>query len=279
MKTVDTHTHFYDPTREQGVPWPPRDNETLYRTVLPEDFRAVAQSSGVYHTVVVEASTWIDDNRWVLDLAHEDEAVVAVVGYLDPTSPNFDAELSRFASDRLFRGIRARGLPTHRLLDPRTVGSLRSLADADLSVDLLAQPGDLGDVARLADSLPSLRIVLDHVAHVPIDGHPPNPRWAEGMRDVATRRNVYCKVSRLTEAATSRPAPADPEYYKPTLDVLFEAFSAERLMYGSNWPVCEVASDYSTGFEVLRAYLNRRSDAEREAVLSETARAVYKFAV
>lgn len=277
MEIIDTHTHFYDPSRDQGVPWPPRDNEVLYRTVLPAHFREVAAPVGVRKTVVVEASTWVDDNRWILDLASTDESIVAFVGHLDPASPTFARDLGRFAPNPLFRGIRARGIPVHRLLEPICLESLRALGEADLSVDLLAQPGDLTDVARLAGEIPTVRIVLDHIAHVPIDGGKPAPEWTSFIHRLAERRNVTCKVSRLTEAAVEQPAPTDPEYYRPTLDVLFDSLGADRLMYGSNWPVCELASDYATGFRVVDAFLEGRPAEEREWVMWKTAKGVYKY--
>jgi predicted PhzF superfamily epimerase YddE/YHI9 len=98
--TIDCHTHFYDPTRPEGAPWPPADDVVLYRRVLPEDFRRVAEPLGVAGTVVVEASAWLEDNQWVLDLAEQDRAIVGFVGRLAPSSPDFGVHLSRFARNR-----------------------------------------------------------------------------------------------------------------------------------------------------------------------------------
>ena len=94
---IDTHTHFYDPTRPQGVPWPAPDDKILYRTVLPENFAQVAVPEGVTGTVVVEASGWLEDNQWVLDLAAVDPLLVGLVGQIELGSAQFDAELARFA--------------------------------------------------------------------------------------------------------------------------------------------------------------------------------------
>lgn len=275
MAIVDTHTHFYDPSRPDGVPWPKKTESKLYRTVLPAHFRAVAEPVGIRHTVVVEASDRLDDNRWILDMAASDESIVGHVGYVDLTSNVFSSRLAQFTPNPLFRGIRARGLPVRKLLEEQS--NLSALAELDLALDLLARPTDLPAVAELARSIPSLRIVLDHVAHVPIDGGEPAADWSAGMRELSALRNVFCKVSGLTEAAVERPAPTDPAYYAPTLKVLFDELGADRLMYASNWPVCELASDYETGYHVVDSFLAARTATERELVEWKTAKAVYKY--
>ena len=106
---IDTHTHFYDPTRPQGVPWPPKDNKLLYRTVLPAHYKTLAEPEGVTGTIVVEASAWLDDNQWVLDLAANEPFIVGLVGHIDPNRPEFGADLDRFAANPRFRGIRCGG--------------------------------------------------------------------------------------------------------------------------------------------------------------------------
>ena len=105
---IDTHTHFYNPFRPQGVPWPEKDDEILYRRALPEDYKALAVPEGVTGTVMVECSPWVEDNQWVLDLAAADPFVVGLVGHLEPDDPEFAVHLERFASDPVFVGIRAR---------------------------------------------------------------------------------------------------------------------------------------------------------------------------
>ena len=103
-QAVDTHIHLYDPTRPQGVPWPAKTDALLYRPTLPQRFKAVAGPLGVTRAVVIEASAWVEDNQWILDLAKENPLIVALVGHLEPASENFAANLARFAKDPLFRG-------------------------------------------------------------------------------------------------------------------------------------------------------------------------------
>ena len=125
---IDTHTHFYDPSRPQGVPWPPREDKLLYRPVLPKDYRALPVPRPVTGTVVVEASPWLEDNQWVLDLAANDPFIVGLVGNLPVGTKEFAGHLKRFAANKLFRGIRIRDRKLEGTLDdPAFVGDLRLL--------------------------------------------------------------------------------------------------------------------------------------------------------
>jgi L-fuconolactonase len=274
---VDAHTHFYDPTREQGVPWPPDSDELLYRTVLPDDFTAVAGSCAVQSTVVVEASDWIEDNQWILDLIEEDKRIVGFVGSIDPRRDEFRQHLDRFRRNRLFRGVRARDFPVRELLADTPRRSLRALTEAGLSLDLLARPQELTDVARLAAELPTLRVVLDHVTHVPVTGLTPSDSWRRDLARLEEHGQVYCKVSGLVEAAVEQPAPDDPAYYAPTLQALWEVFGANRLIWASNWPVCEKSGSYERTLGIVTSYLDQKTAPEREAVLWGTSKAAYRW--
>ena len=106
---IDTHTHFYDPHRPQGVPWPPKDNALLYRPVFPEHFKALAEPEGVTGTVVVEASAWLEDNQWILDLAEDDPFILGLVGHIDPGTETFGPQLAHYAAHPRFLGIRCGG--------------------------------------------------------------------------------------------------------------------------------------------------------------------------
>lgn len=274
---IDAHTHFYDPARDRGVPWPPKTDELLYRTVLPDDFAAVSAPCGVEATVVVEASSWVEDNQWILDLAEQDRRIVGLVGGLDPRDHEFRAHLDRFRRNPLFRGVRARGFPVRELLSDVTRPNLTALADSALSLDLLAQPDELTHVAALAAQFPGLSIVLDHVTHVPVTGREPGDTWRRDLGALEKHVHVACKVSGLVEAAAEQPAPADPSYYAPTLDALWAVFGAQRLIWASNWPVCEKSAPYERTLEIVTSYLDEKSAPEREAVLWGTSKAVYRW--
>jgi L-fuconolactonase len=271
---VDSHIHLYDPSRPEGVPWPKQD-DSIYRTVLPDQFREVAKTAGVTHTVIVEASPWLEDNQWVLDQIRNQPEFLGMIGNLDLSSKEFPAQLERFAADPLFRGVRARGVDNPRLLTEPFSSHLGLLAESDLAIEVMAQGPGMELIARIAEATPDLRFIVDHLGHVAIDGGDPDPVWKSGMRIVAERPNTFCKVSRVIEAAVNWPAPTDPAFYRPVLQHLWDCFGAGRLLWGSNWPVAEKAGDYVTTLSVVQEFLSDQSAEEREQVLWKTSRDVY----
>lgn len=273
---VDSHIHLYDPTRPQGVPWPdPKDQ--IYRTILPRNFRDVAAPAGVSHAIIVEASTWFDDNQWILDIIADEAAILGFVGNLDLGSENFPTWIERFASNPLFRGIRARSTENQMLMGEPHKTHLKALASAGLSLDILARSQSLDDVASLAQEVPNLRIIVDHLGHPPIDGGELPTAWRDGIVRCAEHPRTFCKVSRITEAAVRLPAPTDPVFYRPILEHLWESFGPTRLLWGSNWPVAERAGDYATTLSVVEAFLAEIDPVDREAVLWATSKDAYRW--
>lgn len=232
---------------------------------------------GVTGTVVVEASSWLEDNQWILDLAAKEPFIVGYVGNLRLGAEDFQANLERFAANPLFRGLRASGAAIRELVRSGQFGDLELLAAKDLELDLLLGPAELPAVCELAERIPDLRLVLDHVAGVRIDGRAPDSAWVEGIRQVARHPNVYCKVSGLPEQTGQRPAPTNLDFYLPTLEVLWQAFGEERLIYGSNWPVCEPFASYATVQRLARAYFERKGAEASEKCFWKNAQAVYRF--
>ncbi len=276
---VDCHTHFYDPTRPQGVPWPPKGDARLYRPVFPADHQALARPLGVTGTVVVEASEWLEDNQWVLDLAAREPHILAMVGNLKVGEDAFAANLRRFASNPLFRGIRIRGADMKRLDDAAVRRDLRLLADHDLALDVNGGPELLPSVALLANDLPGLRLIIDHVSNVRIDGRTPPRDWQDGMARASAFPNVYCKMSGLVEGSGRRGggAPRDLKFYRPILDHVWRNFGEDRVIYGSNWPVSEWFADFATVHGIVAAYSAEKGASARRKVFAENARAFYKW--
>jgi len=274
---IDAHTHFYDPTRPQGVPWPSPQDDFLYRKVLPEHYKAAAAPEGVTGAVMIEASAWIEDNAWALELAAGDPFVVGVVGHLEPGQEGFAEHLDRFAANPLFRGIRVGAGTMATLETPAVMDDLGKLADRDLELDLLIQTQHLPAVATLAARLPELRLGVNHVAAVRIDGNAPDPAWAEGVRAAGESDNVWCKVSALTWFATPEPAPVEVDFYAPTLDALWEAFGEDRLVYGSDWPVSARKAAYPVVQSLVDEYFSAKGGAVREKFFRHNAKALYRW--
>ena len=271
---IDTHTHFYDPTRPQGVPWPSAEDEFLYRRILPADYRKEAGPEGVTGTIIVEASAWVEDNQWLLDLAVHDSFILGLVGHLRPSSEDFEQNLKRFAANPMFLGLR---LGVGARDDAGYAAALEQLVAHDLELDLGAYPASMGDVAFWAARFPKLRIVLNHLVHVAVTGGMPDPVWIEGLRPLQQHANVFCKVSALVELAEVRPAPADLAYYTPTLDALWNSFGEERLVYGSNWPVSQRFASYAAVQGLAWRYFEKKGVHVLERVFWKNSLAAYKW--
>jgi L-fuconolactonase len=275
---IDTHTHFYDPTRPQGVPWPPKDNPTLYRTVLPSHYVALPKPAPVAGTVVVEASGWVEDNQWILDLAAREPFIRGFVGNLSVGTTEFAGLLKRFSANPVFRGVRVQGARLGSGLgEARFLSDLKALAGRDLSLDVVGSPAMLPEVARLAREIPDLRIIIDHVAGARIDGAKPPEDWLRGMEAVARCANVGCKVSGLVEGSgkTGGQAPRALEHYRSVLDAIWECFGEARLIYGSNWPVCELYADLATVQRLASEYFEAKGAAVAAKVFAGNAQRFY----
>lgn len=276
LDLIDCHTHFYDPSRPQGVPWPDKSS-SLYRTVLPEDLLALPMDRPLTGTVVVEASEWFEDNAWLLDLAAKHPFVVGVVGRLEPDSPTFDRDITHLAKNPLYRGIRAWSPKVAKLLESDALGAFRRMLELDLALDLNGGPETPELAHALAKRLPELKIVLNHIGNVAITGSPPPAAWAQAIALAATSPNLYCKISALVEGASrdGRRAPTDLAFYRPTIDVVWDAFGDQRVIYGSNWPVCESGADYQTVQRLVLTFAFEKGEDATRRYCSLNAKRAY----
>lgn len=251
IPVIDCHTHFYDPRRPEGIPWPAKDTP-LYRPVLPEHLRAQPQHRPLTGTLIVEASSRLEDNDWLLQLAQDDPFIVGIIGRFtgvaSPLSDDFRKQVKRYAANPLFRGIRVGSGVIQEFLQRDDWAALQLLADHNLVLDVNGGPDTPGLIGAAAGKIPQLHWILNHIGNVRITADQPPSDWQSGIREAAQRANVYCKVSALVEGASrdGGRAPDDSAFYRPYLDVVWNAFGEERVIYGSNWPVCERAADYRT---------------------------------
>lgn len=258
-RIIDCHTHFYDPSRPGGVPWPGKGSP-LFRTVLPKDWLAVASPLGVHETVVVEASPLLEDNQWILDLAAKEKSIVGFVGNLDLADPEFATHVKRFAANPIFRGIRARGgLAKWAESRDQILQSAQALADHGLELDLNGPSSALPAAKEIAKIIPDLRIVINHLG---ASGDPQklNPDWKGNIKLVAAQPNVFMKVSALIEQVKCEwgQAPRDTSYYLPVLDHLWETFGENRLIYGSDWPVSDKGGPYDLVFKIVSEFFTSK---------------------
>ncbi len=276
---IDTHTHFYDPTRPQGVPWPNPDDAVLYRTVMPDDYKTLAVPEGVTGTVVVEASKWVEDNQWILDLGANEPFIVGFVGHLEPDEPDFADNLVKFSANPLFRGIRLGTGHLRAIGDITFLKNIETLAEKALTLDLLINPETLPALPPLVEHTPEMRVVINHIAGVRVSENPPAPAWVSAIQEVARYPNIYCKVSGLAEHTGQIPAPEDAAFYAPTIDVLWDAFGEDRLIYGSNWPVSERFAPYAVVQQIVNDYFSAKGDAAKAKFFWQNAKAAYQLSL
>lgn len=275
---IDCHTHFYDPSRPEGVPWPDKNDKTLYRTVLPENFKQLAKPLGIAGTVVVEASAWVEDNQWLLDLAERDPYLLGIVGRLDIASDKFSEHLARFARNPRYRGIRIlTNELIHALAEGKLIEHCNLLVEKDLELDVNGGPDTPRNVANLAGQVPKLRMVINHVGNLPIDGRQPPRSWLEGMESAAKHPNVFCKVSALVEQTGANPAPKQLGYYEPVLEALWRLFGEDRLIFGSNWPVSDLGAPLETVVSIVREYFTAKGERAARKFFAENARNAYRW--
>ena len=280
LTIIDTHTHFYDPTRPGGVPWPNPADALLYRRTLPADYLAQPVPQPVTGTVVVEASPLVEDNQWILDLAAKHTFIVGFVGNLTPGEAAFAGNLKRFAANPLYRGIRVNEASLRAGLGRADfIADLRRLVDADLELDVNGGPTLLPEVARLAKSLPGLRIVINHLANTRIDGKNVSETWRRDLEAAAKFPNVFLKVSALAEGTGRKDgsAPRDVEFYRPWLDVAWSAFGPDRLIYGSNWLVSARFAPLATVQGIVHDYFSAKGRVALEKFFSKNAQTAYRW--
>ena len=276
---IDPHTHFGDPSQPKDL---------LYRTELPEVYKAVAIPEGVTGTVVTESSEDIEDNQWTLDLADKDPFIVGLIGHLNPFSERFDQDLYRFAADPRFCGFRLHTNCCHRYtgqprqgvdaIPERLLESLARLVEKDLALDIHGGCEYFDYFAELVERVDGIRIVINHMGECrPLTTGPLRAEWVTGIRRIASMPNVYCKVSALVQMATNVPAPTDPEFYRPAIDVVWDAFGTERLIYASNWPQIERVSDFATAHRIVADYFAEKGADAEENFYWKNAKRMYKW--
>ncbi|HEY2341952.1 MAG TPA: amidohydrolase family protein [Chthoniobacteraceae bacterium] len=262
VPAIDTHIHLYDPTRPQGVPWPQKNETLLYQPHLPPQFREIAAQNGVVGAIVIEASAWLEDNQWVLDLIKDDLLFVGFIGHLELGRSEFAANLGRFVVNPLFRGLRIEAKALADGLGKRAwEDDIRRLADANLTVDLLGDPAMLPNAVKLARLAPTLRIVVDHL---------PFPAWDKDLEAAKTAltslvetANVFVKVSAVARAKEGKLI-EDPAVYRPGLELLWSTLGDDRLIYGSNWPVSDLVAPYAFVHKIVADYFATKSSAAAE---------------
>lgn len=274
---IDAHQHFwmYSPAEYD---WIDASMAVLRQNFLPDDLVPELKTAGFAGSIAVQARQTPEETRWLLDLAASSPSILGVVGWVDLRSPTVRSELKVLARNPKLVGIRhvVQSEPDDRfLMQPEFMRGVSVLEEFDLAYDLLIYSRHLSVAAEFVQRFPRQRFVLDHLAKPPVkSGHIDS--WARGISQLATFPNVFCKLSGLVTEADWQHWTV--EQIVPFLDVAFESFGPERLMIGSDWPVCLVAASYARAVEIVKSYLLRKYPEDQARVLGDNARGFYHLA-
>lgn len=271
---IDAHHHLWR-YLAPGPPWMADGMEGLRRDFLLNDLRAATSDAGITGTIVVETERTVEETAWLSQIAASDDLICGVVGWAPLTSSNVASELERIASLPKVKAIRH---PIHDETDDRFVlqgdfnRGITALRQFHLRYDILIFEKHLPQTIEFVDRHPNQIFILDHVAKPRIRERILSP-WRENMRELARRPNVYCKLSGMVTEADWQSW--SDEQLSPYIETALEAFTPQRLMFGSDWPVMTLASSYRRWMDAVRAATAQLSAPEREWIFSKTAIQAY----
>ncbi len=272
---IDSHQHFWHYEKTQ-YPWITDDIPALQRNFLPADLEPIIARHGIDGTVVVQARQDARENAYLLQLAAANPWILGVVGWIDLTAADAAEQIQTCTDHTLFKGIRYTFSPElGELQDASFRRSMQALATQNLTFDLLVQEATLEGAVRLVQQFPDNRFVLDHIGKPDILGGALSP-WDASIRALGARENVVCKVSGLVYRPDHAAIPQAG--FTRFLDVVFAHFDPDRLMFGSDWPVCTLCKTYTEVLTVVSTYMAGLSDTEQQAVMGGTAMRAYRLA-
>ena len=275
MMLVDAHQHFWRLADRNGA-WPPPELTPIYRDFLPADLAPLLARHGVAKTVLVQSMPNEDDTHFMLDLARRHPFIGGVVGWVDMKAPDAPARIAALAVDPLLKGLRPmlQDLPDDGWIDDTALApAVQAMVRHGLSFDALVLPRHLGALRAFAERHRDLPIVIDHGAKPLIAAGVTAP-WRDDVAHLAALPHVHCKMSGLvTEAG----AGWDIERLRPYVDHLLACFGPQRLIWGSDWPVLDLASDYAGWIAASNALLAGLAEADRHAIFGRNARRFYRI--
>jgi L-fuconolactonase len=248
----------------------------IRRDFQPRDLKPLLEKNNFDGSVVVQVDQTEDETLSLVSLANQYDFIRGVVGWIDLRNGDLASRLEYFATLKKLKGFRhiAQGEAPGFLVQPSFIQGVRALHAFDFTYDLLVYHHQLAEAIRFVSAVPDTKIVIDHIAKPSIRSGE-LAEWQKHMRQMAAFPNVFCKVSGMvTEARWPGWKASD---FTPYLDVVFDAFGTDRLLYGSDWPVCLVAASYDEQLSITAGYLRKFSDREKKSVLGENAKRFYNL--
>ncbi len=272
---IDSHQHFwkYDPVRDS---WINGAMKIIQRDFLPHDLAPVLKENNVDGCIAVQADQSETETTFLLNLATHNNFIKGVVGWVDLCDNNVKKRLEYFAQNKLFKGVRhiLQAEKADFILDQAFMNGIGELAVLNLTYDLLVFPNQLKNSTQLISKFSNQKFVVDHIAKPPIKSGEIND-WKAAITALAKNPNVFCKLSGLTtEANWSSWNISD---FTPYIDVVFEAFGTDRIMFGSDWPVCLLAGSYSKNKDIITSYIQQLSPTEQAHIMGLNAMDFYNL--
>lgn len=277
MLRIDSHQHFwkYDAVRDS---WITDEMTVLRRDFLPDDLDPARKANGIDATIAVQADQSEDETQFLLQLAERHGSIAGVVGWIDLRSPRVEELLRLFSKFEKLRGFRhiAQSEPGDRFLVREDfVRGVAQLAQFGFTYDILIYPKQLPAALELVTRLPQQKFIIDHLAK-PLIKSRTIAEWAKFMQSLANSPNACCKLSGLVTEADWRHW--KKEDFRPYLDVVFDAFGPDRLLFGSDWPVCLLAASYQQVLEIVEDYVQGYPADAKEKIFGANAARFYGLA-
>jgi L-fuconolactonase len=274
---IDAHQHFwkFDPNRDT---WITDDMKVIQRDFLPADLQPLLTENGIDGCVAVQADQSEDETEFLLSLSQQHSFIKGVVGWINLQSPDLEEKLSRYKKYSTLKGYRhvLQGETDRALmLKPGFKRGIAALGKHGLTYDILIYPDQLGYTKEFVAAFPDQPFVLDHIAKPHIKHRYITDEWKDAIHAVAAYPNLYCKISGIvTEADWYN---WKPEHFKVYLDTVVEAFGTDRILYGSDWPVCLVAASYQQVINIVKDYFANFSPDEQAAFFGGNATKFYNL--
>jgi len=272
---IDAHQHFWQYNPVEHV-WMTDEMATLRRHFMPPDLAPLLHGIGFDGCVTVQVRQNLKETQWLLELADRHDFIRGVVGWVDLCSPDVDSQLHQFSGRKKLVGVRhiVQDEPDDFMLREDFRRGIARLREFGLRYDVLIYPRQLPAAIKLVREFPNQPFVLDHIGKPAIAEGKLAP-WEASVRELAQSPNLYCKVSGMvTEARWQQWGSAD---FRPYLDVVFEAFGPERLMIGSDWPVCTLSASYESAMAIVMDYIAQFAAAVRDGILGGNCALFYGF--
>ena len=273
MRIIDAHQHFWK-YHPQNHAWINDDMKTIQKDFIPEDLKIVLSAQQVEGCISVQVDQTKEETAFQIECARHNPFIKGVVGWIDLMNPLIEKDIEAYKEQKIVKGFRniIQGAEKGFMLQPNFVNGLRQLAKHQYSYDLLIYPNQIQETIELIKSVKDLPIVLDHIAKPSIKTKSIQD-WAKDIHALAQYPTVYCKISGMvTEADWTTWKPED---LNPYLDIVVEAFGIDRLLFGSDWPVCLVASSYERWLNTIKDYCKKLSSAEQEKIFALNCESFY----